>query len=64
MFNYWWRLTINANMKVLDRELKRLHTMMALETDYDIDKGQIEIDMKKIREHMLTVSKSMAGLEY
>lgn len=50
------------NMKLFDQELKRLHKLLL--SDCDIDKLDIKDDMEKIHDHMLTVSKRIAGLEY
>ena len=52
------------NMKLFDKELKRLHNLLLANVDYDIYKQGIEDEIKDIHEHMLTVSKRIAGLEY
>jgi len=61
----WNRKDIKKNMKLFNRELERLHKLLLTdEHDFDIDKKGIEEEIKKIHEHMLTVSKRMTGLEY
>jgi len=52
------------NMKLFDKELKRLHNLLLANVDYDIYKEGIEDEIKKIHDHMLTISKRIAGLEY
>jgi len=52
------------NMKLFDKELERLHKLLLSEVDYDLYKEGIEDEIKKIHDHMLTVSKRIAGLEY
>ena len=53
------------NMNLFDRELKRLHNLLlADDVGYDMYKEGIEDEIKKIHEHMLTISKRIAGLEY
>jgi len=52
------------NMKIFDRELERLHKLLITEVDYDIYKGGIEEEIKKINEHMITISKRYSGMEY
>ena len=51
-------------MKYFDKELERLHKLLLTEVDYDICKADIEHEINKIHNHMLTVSKRVAGLEY
>lgn len=51
------------NMKLFDRELEHLHKLLLTEVDYDICKMNID-EINKIYDHMLTVSKRIAGLEY
>ncbi len=59
-----WAKNSRKNMKLFDRELERLHRLLLSEVDYDICKTDIENEIEKIHEHMITVSKRMAGLEY
>jgi len=52
------------NMRLFDRELKRLHKLLATEIDYDLTKGEVIEEINKIHRHMLTVSRRIAGLDY
>jgi len=51
-------------MKLFDKELERLHKLLLTNVDYDIEKSDIEDEIKKIHEHMIIVSKRISGLEY
>ena len=65
MPQYYWNVKeFMKTMKYFDRELKRLHKLLITEVDYDIYKSGIEDEINKIHDHMLTVSKRIAGLEY
>ena len=60
----WNNENARKNMKFFDKELKRLHKLLHSKIDYDLTKGEIWHEIEVIHNHMLTVSKKIAGLEY
>ena len=62
-----WGKKVPDTLKVLDRELERLHELLKdtnfMEMDFNEYKRVLN-DMHEIHDHLLTVSKRYAGLEY